>query len=101
MENLIPANISVYNNEVYHIGVRAPYQSTLVWCHGDNYGTYVGYNYIHDMYNHVVMLTTGGVFEHNEVENASIYGDDHGAIYWGGHYGDRGRKLHYRILSVS
>ena len=100
-EKLISGNFRLYNCEIYHCGVRGVYQAPAIWCHGMGKGTvgvYVGYNHIHDMNSFSANLSTEGILEHNDIERCAMLGDDTGAIYWGGRYKQRGRKINYNYI---
>lgn len=100
-EELISGNVRLYNNEIYHCGVRGTYQAPAIMCHNGGkgtVGTYVGYNHIHDMNSSVALINTEGVIEHNDIERVAKLGDDMGAIYWAGRYLERGRKINYNYI---
>ena len=101
-ESLIPSEVRIYNNEFERLGLRLPYQSPAVMAHptvGNGVvGVYFGYNKVHDLTYGAVLLCDESVVEHNDIYDVLNYGEDEGALYYGGRYAQRGRVINYNYI---
>jgi len=99
---LTPSEVRIYNNEFESLGLRLPYQSPAVMAHptvGNGVvGVYFGYNKVHNLTYGAVLLCDESVVEHNDIYNVLKYGEDEGALYYGGRYAQRGRVINYNYI---
>lgn len=102
LETLSPSEVRIFNNEFENLGLRLPYQSPAVMAHptiGNGVvGVYFGYNKVHNLTYGAVLLSDESVVEHNDIYNVLKYGEDEGALYYGGRYAQRGRTINYNYI---